>query len=278
MILSNFWADFYTKYFAYGEYQRNLIANLSTTWGVFSKYHIILLVLLFASFIIFTILTRKASSSELEKYQKRISIVMLVLEIIRTIWLQVYKDEIYFQQDNLLRYDYCNQVCIFLPILCLLGVKALYPFMAGVAFWGGAGVMLYPLNIFRFYGDWHFMPIQSMISHGLMLLSAINLTRLRIIDMKRDFLISTTGFVIMSSFCLFYNGERGENFMAFKDSSGLPIVALMPHPINIIAIMSIIILGLFVYLNVAKEFEDKFLCYDLKKRNINDIQESDTTL
>ena len=66
--------------------------------------------------------------------------------------------------------------------------------------------------------------------------------------------------------------------MAFKDSSGLPIVALMPHPINIIAIMSIIILGLFVYLNVAKEFEDKFLCYDLKKRNINDIQESDTTL
>jgi len=278
MILTNFWSDFYTKYIGYGEYQRGLIAGLNTTWGVFSKYHLILMISLLSGFVLFTYLTRNATSKNLEKYQKIVSIVMLVLEVFRTIWLQVYKDEIFFQQDNIIRYDYCNQVCLFLPILCLLGVKELYPFMAAVAFWGGGAVMLYPLNIFRFYGGWHIMPIQSMISHGLMFLSSINLTRIHKISLKHDFFISTIGFLMMAGFSLFYNAERGENFMAFKESSGVPIVALMPNPINKIAIISIVVLGIFLYLLVSKHFEQKFLCTDLKEKKSYDIQESDSTL
>ena len=264
MINTNFWQQFYIKYIAYGEYQ-NFTSDLPTTFGVFSKEHFISTFLGILFIILFCYKTKDFSSKRLLKHQKIISIIMLVLEIFRMIWLRIYRPYLY-----ILRFDYCNQVCLFLPICVLLNLKQLFPFLACVSFLGGGGVLVYPLHVFSDYGGFHIMSIQSMISHTLMVLSAINIARMFIVDLKKNFILSTFCFALMCVIAYVASIIRDINYLAMLSPEGLPFIKNIKAPFHIIFVVGIIDFGLFCCLFLISKIETKILCPDLKEKYLEE--------
>ncbi len=259
MTNSNFWYNFYIKYIAYGDYQREITKDIPNTFGVFSKYHFISSFLGILFIIVFCKLTWKFSSKQLFKHQKRISLVMLFLEIFRMTWLKLYRPDVY-----VLRFDYCNQVCLFLPICILLNLKVLFPFLASVSFLGGGGVLVYPLHVFSDYAGFHIMSIQSMISHTLMVLSAINLSRMITINLKKDTLISFGCFILMLVVALIGSLVRNVNYMALLSPDGLPLINHIKAPYHIPFVAGIIMFGLYLYLLLSSKLENKIHCVDIE--------------
>jgi len=286
MSFTEFWQNFYNKYIGYGQYQDEITKHntLPPNWGVFSKYHIIMSLIMIAFIVYFTYRTRKYTSKELNKAQKKIAIVMLLLELFRTIMFQIFHIGSSSGYTYLLRFDYCNQVCLFMPIFVLLNTQTLFPFLAAVSFWGGVGVLCYPSNVWAGYGGWHILPIQSMVSHGLMVLSSINLARMFKVDLKHNFIQSAIGFGIMASISAFFGYTRKENYMAVLDPTGLPAIQHIPSPGHYFTLIAIIELGLFLFLLMFKYLDKYVLCVDLKdeyygkETTTNELQKSNITL
>ena len=261
MTFSEFWQNFYIKYISYGIYQEELTKNQSATFGVFSKYHFISTSLGILFIILFFKLTKNFSSNRLMRHQKRISFIMLILEILRMIWFIVYRHDKYF-----IRFDYCNQVCLFMPILILFGAKNIYPFLSATAFLGGAGVLVYPLHVFSDYGGFHIMSIQSMISHTLMVLSSINLVRCHVTNTKKDFKQTYLLFFIMALISFTFSLIRNVNYMAMLSPEGLPLINKVPAPFHIIFVIGAIDLGFYLFFLVEKKVEKYLLCPDIKEK------------
>lgn len=261
MSFTEFWKEFYIKYIAYGDYQRELTNNLPTTYGVGTKYHFILSGMMLIFIVWFCFRTRHNSYNELYKKQKKISAFMLIVELLRMVYMLIYRPEVYAW-----RFDYCNQVCLFMPILILCGFKASFPFLMAVAFWGGTGVMLYPLWVFRDYGGFHLITVQSMISHGLMVLSSLNLARLHKVDIHTDFRTATFGFLCMATISFAMGAIRNENYMALFDPKGLPVLKYLSYPWHIPFVLGIIILGIFLILLLYKKLDKYILVFDLREK------------
>lgn len=267
----NFWEEIYKKYIGYGEYQKN--TNMNRFGGVFSPYHIIISALLIAFIIIFTKKTLKCSQSELYKHQRVISWVMLAFEAFRFIWYRIFQGFWYF------KYDLCNLICLFMPIFVLNKSRKTALMWAAVAFYGGSAVLLYPYGIFSAFNGLHIITIQSMISHGLMVLTSINLVRMYKINFKKDLIASFIGYGILALISLVMCFVNNANYMALRDPTGIPVVNHLPFPLSTIAIISIIYLGIYLFLLVLKTYQEKFLCFDLRKEDIkHDLQESNTTI
>ncbi len=267
----NFWEEFYKKYIGYGEYQTN--SNMNRFGGVFSPYHIIISTILILFIIIFTKKTWKNTQSELFKKQRVISWTMLVLEAFRFIWYRIFQGFWYF------KYDLCNLICLFMPIFVLNKNRNTSLMWAAVAFYGGGAVLLYPYGIFAAFNGVHIVTIQSMLSHGLMVLTSINLVRMYKIDFKKDLKYSFIGYGILALISFVMCFVNDANYMALRDPAGIPVVNHLPFPLSSIAIIGFIYLGIYLFLLVLKTYQEKFLCFDLRKEEINnDIQESNITI
>lgn len=260
----NFWEEFYKKFIGYGEYQKG--ENLNSFTGVFSWYHILISLILVAFIIFFTYKTRENTSSELNKKQRVISWVMLVLEAFRFIWYRVFQGFWYF------KYDLCNLICLFMPIFVLNNNRKSLMMWAAVAFYGGSAVLLYPYGIFAPFNGLHIITIQSLISHGLMVLTSINIVRMYKIDFKNDLIAGAIGYGILACISFVMCFVNDANYMALRDPAGIPVVNHLPFPLSSIAIIGFIYLGIYLFLLVVKTYQHKFLCFDLKEeKSSNEI-------
>ena len=158
------------------------------------------------------------------------------------IWFNIYRPDTYF-----IRFDWCNQVCLWMPVCILARFRKSYPFFMGAAFLGGMGVMLYPLWVFRDYGGFHLMSIQSMVSHGLMVLFSILLMRMYHIKGRfREITLSVCiGFTIMALVALMFSLIRNINYMAMLSPKGLPIVHSIPAPFHLFVVLPAELFGFF---------------------------------
>ena len=267
----NFWEEIYKKYIGYGEYQKN--DNMDRFGGVFSPYHIVISLLFVSFIIIFTYKTRKYTQSELFKKQRVISWVMLAFEAFRFIWYRIFQGFWYF------KYDLCNLICLFMPIFVLNKSRKSLLMWASVAFYGGTAVLLYPYGIFAAFNGVHIITIQSMISHGLMVLTSINLVRMYKIEFKKDLIASFIGYGILATISFVMCFVNDANYMALRDPQGIPVVNHLPFPISSFAIIGFIYLGIYLFLLVIKTYQEKFLCVDLKvEDNNHELQESNITI
>ncbi|MEG0379289.1 MAG: YwaF family protein, partial [Eubacterium sp.] len=155
---------FYDHYFA--------PQNVEPHNRIFSPEHLILSTLIFIFIIaIIVIQTKKQNQAFSKKLITVLAVIMLCLEIFRIGWQTYYHG---FDLRNI-RFDWCNQVCIALPLIVLFKWERAYPFIDVLAVMGGLMVLLYPLWVFYDYGGIHTMAVQSMVSHGLMVLIAVTM-------------------------------------------------------------------------------------------------------
>jgi hypothetical protein len=184
---------------------------------------------------------RKKGKKEYQKALDIISIIMLMLEVFRMLWVIIFRSG----EVHLIRFDWCNQVCLLMPIAILLRLDYYIPFYKGAAFWGGMGVLAYPLWVFYDYGGIHIMAIQSMISHGLMVLvSFLLILSKESAGIKKEWTRILTGFMMMVAIAAIGSSITGDNYMALRSAERLPLVRFIPHPYYLLFMLGIEFIGL----------------------------------
>ncbi|MDO4289377.1 MAG: YwaF family protein [Eubacterium sp.] len=211
---------FYENYFA--------PQNVAPDNKIFSPEHVLLssLIALGIAFVMHWQIIRKDRG-----FSRRLVVVlaavMLGLEIFRIGWHTYY----YGLDLRNIRFDWCNQICLALPVIVLFNLKGAYPYVDILAIMGGLAVLIYPLWVFYDYGGIHVMAIQSMISHGLMVLIALTLPFSS--DYRpeaRYFYKPVIGLIIIAAVALVMSRLLGENYLLMRDAKGLPVIGDIPFP------------------------------------------------
>jgi len=207
-------------------YQR-FIAPQNTTGDqmLFSWTHIILSYLVFLG--ISSVYRHEKSIEDkghLAKTLRNLAVLMLGLEAIRILWLTAYNG---ISLKNI-RFDWCNQICLLLPMAILTHRETLCLSLYGLSFMGGFAVLLFPLWVFTDYGGVHLMSLQSMTSHGLMVLCALLVNLLN--EQSLNVLQSLKGFAIIALIARIMSRLLNVNYLLMLDGSGFPIIGKMPFP------------------------------------------------
>lgn len=195
---------------------------------IFSPEHLVISALIFI-FIIVTIIVqkRKQNQSFSRKLIMVLAAVMLGLEIFRIGWETYYNG---FDLRNI-RFDWCNQVCIALPLIVLFKWERAYPFIDVLAVMGGLMVLLYPLWVFYDYGGIHTMAVQSMVSHGLMVLIAITMSfSANYRPAVRKVWKPLVGLSIIAIIAFIMSHVLGDNYLLMLGAHDVPIIENIPYP------------------------------------------------
>lgn len=185
-----------------------------------------------------------------------LAVLMLGLEIFRIGWHTYYYG---FDLRNI-RFDWCNQVCLALPVIVLLGLKRAYPYIDTLAIMGGLAVLIYPLWVFYDYGGLHVMAVQSMISHGLMVLIALSMPFSS--DYRPEaskFWKPVLGLCIIAAVALVMSRLLGENYLLMRDAQGLPVIGDIPFPWYWIVVAPLFLGAIRLVTRAAERFDDHFL-------------------
>jgi hypothetical protein len=205
---------------------------------IFTWEHFLMtfLVLLLYS-LLFVFVFKKKSDVNKTKFVNLMCWIMLGVELFRVCWNMILRYESgYNLLENFLmaeRFDLCNQVTIFLPIIFLTKSKKFYSSIVCLALLGGVTILLYPKWVFHDYAGLHLMSILSMFSHGLMVFISILIINLKLVEYKqKNWYIVLSGLVIiiLISICmsLILDGPR-TNFLETKVST-LPVFKEIPWP------------------------------------------------
>lgn len=197
---------------------------------VFSLTHIIISTILFALvFCIFYSVVKKRNQEYSNKVLQACAWTMLLLEIFRIGW------NTYFHGLSItnFRFDFCNQICMFLPFMVILGNKKVYPYIELLSIVGGLVVLIYPLWVFYDYAGFHIMALQSMTSHALMLICGLVMPFASgyipsAKDSARD---SVIGFSIILVIAFIMSQVTGVNYLLMKGADGVPIIQYIPFPL-----------------------------------------------
>ncbi|MEG0496000.1 MAG: YwaF family protein [Eubacterium sp.] len=211
---------FYEHYFA--------PQNVPPQNRLFTPEHIILsTMILFFIALTLIIQTKKKNRRFSTRLLTILATIMITFEIFRIGWRTFYFG---FDLRNI-RFDWCNQICIALPLIVLFKWEKVYPFIDVLAVMGGLSVIIYPLWVFYDYGGIHTMAIQSMLSHGLMVLIPLSMpfaTDYRPNLKKVWKPIVGCGVICIVAFIMSY--ALKVNYFLMLGAHEVPILSLIPYP------------------------------------------------
>ncbi|WP_243129333.1 YwaF family protein [Eubacterium maltosivorans] len=211
---------FYEHYFA--------PQNVEPHNRIFSPEHLILSSLLMIFIVVVMVIqTKKHDRGFSQKLIRVLAAVMLALEIFRISWRTYYFG---FDLRNI-RFDWCNQVCIALPLIVLFKWEKAYPYIDVLAVMGGLMVLIYPLWVFYDYGGIHTMAVQSMVSHGLMVLIALTMPFAA--DYRpevRKAWKPIIGLSIIAVIAFIMSHALNENYLLMLGAHGVPVIDQIPYP------------------------------------------------
>jgi hypothetical protein len=222
---------------------------------VFSQAHIVLTTLIVCGIVtIMAIQKRKQNPYFSQRILKVLGVLMLLLELFRMAWRAYY----YGMHWTILRFDWCNQICMVLPFIAMFRLEKLYPYIDVAAFLGGAAVLIYPLWVFYDYTGIHVMSIQSMVSHGLMVTIALSMPMSstrgyhRSLRQMRKQLIGMSGILAVAFWAsIIFN----TNYLLMRNARGIPVIGSMPAPYYWLIVLPILILGMDFATRLLRRFD-----------------------
>lgn len=196
---------------------------------VFTKEHLVLSGLVIT--IILMVLYSQRKKGDVRYSQKVLRVLgalMFSLELFRIAWRVFY----YGLNTTIIRFDWCNQVCMVLPFIAMFRTEKLYPFIDVQALIGGMGVLIYPLWVFYDYAGIHTLAVQSMISHGLMVLISLTLPMASetYVRNTKNYPKSIFGLLIILSIAFIASHLTGQNYLIMLSADGIPVLQNMAYP------------------------------------------------
>ena len=213
----------------------------------------ILSLIVIAVISIILIRANKINKEKQEKLIKSLAIFMLVLEVLRIIWWLIYRDHNF----KAIRFDWCNQVCLFMPFIVLFKIKKGYDVAIPMGLIGGIAVLIYPLWVFYDYGGLHLLSIQSMLSHGSMVVIPLLMIKSGVfkpeIENIKNAIIGLT-FVLVLAFIMSH--VRDVNYLTMLRADGIPLIGKIKEPYHLFFTIPysyyaiiLVYLGIYFYIN-----------------------------
>lgn len=220
---------------------------------IFSKEHIIISTIIFA--LIYLIMRWQKRQNDQVASQKLLTFLgclMLSLEIFRVCWRTYYFG---FSLSNF-RFDWCNQICMVLPYIAIFRIEKAYPYIDVLSFIGGVFVLFYPLWVFYDYAGIHTMAVQSMISHGLMVLIPLTMPMASYgyhpdeEKLKKPVI----GLCLMLLVAFIMSNALGQNYILMKKADGIPVLHRIPYPYYWIFAGPGMVLGIYYFIKLERLF------------------------
>ncbi len=190
--------------------------------------------------------------------------VMIALEVFRIVWLTfMYHDYDFISFLKNVRFDWCNQICLVMPVLVLLKKEKTYDYLSPLAIIGGLGVLIYPVFVFYDYGGMHLLAVQSMISHGLMVLIGflMPLSSDYNPDIKKLWKPSAAVLGMAVVACIMSH-VLNVNYMLMLRADGIPLLSSIPNPwyffILVPVVAGIIALVVYVMQKITEKIKPSF--------------------
>ncbi len=252
------WKEFYEKYIAQ--------PDVEPQSRLFSPEHIFLSAIIITAIVLSLVyIIRKRINTY--KLLRILAVVMLSLEAFRFLWKIIYRGLTW----DVVRFDWCNQVCLFMPIMILCNWKRGYDICFPMAFIGGFAVLLYPLTVFYDYAGIHIMAVQSMVSHGLMVFMALLLPLSgQFRPTLRCFKWGYPGFLVTAVVAFGMSFAHGQNYMSMLSAGGIPVLSLIPWPWYIPVFLAAVALGFFLVYKCGELAYGRYYA----KTDISDEKES----
>ena len=231
--------------------------NVEPQNRIFSPEHFFLsgIVLILIGIILYHAIC-KWNNAQLVRCIRVSAYVLLGLEVFRIIWKCVY----YGISFDVFRFDWCNQICMLTALAILFRWEAVYDVIFTMGLLGGLGVMIYPLWVFYDYAGIHLMSVQSMFSHGLIILIPLllplsygyqpSLKRLK---------YALIGLATVFGIAFVMSHIQNENYLIMLSAQGLPIISLIPYPYYIFVAYLCAAAGVALCLYVGSKLFPKIL-------------------
>lgn len=192
--------------------------------GMFTKGHIVLLVVMLIILSILLLLSRDMKKEKLEVLIKVCSIIVVALEIIKIVFNFKHG---YTWLDAWLPISYCS-IFIYALLLCSygkgIGKRMGESYIGGTAFVAGFVYLVFPSTSLMQYPMWHFLSIHSMLFHMLMMYLGFQYLKKMNIKLNRAtynyFLLLFAIFVILA---LIINQVTGSNLMLIREPYNIPL-------------------------------------------------------
>ena len=230
---------------------------------LFGWYHISMMILMVLIFIGLWFLGKKKFFIDKGRMLSLISILLLSLEVIRIINFIYANDYIWF---NAISFHLCSFGVYLMIIAGLLKKKVLFDIGSVPAVIGGLVAIIIPHGVLPWWNSFSFNPIQSYLSHMLMIFIVIYAIRINVWKPKlKNFwisIISIFSIVVIIHIINMYkfnNNLRPNNYFWTRYPDPLfPVINDWVFPYHIIFIMGLLMLfGLIFYLIYDKLINTK---------------------
>ena len=213
---------------------------------VFSPEHFLLtgLILLFIIWLVHKV-REKGDVTFTRQVVQQLGVIMGGLELFCICWRMHY----YGWTVENLRFDWCNQICIVLPVLAVSLCERAWPFVDSAAFLGGGVVLAYPLWVFYDYARLHIMSIQSMVSHGLMVAIALLLPSASLGGYRRDpwkMGKRLAGLACLLAIAFLTSHWLNQNYLIMLNADGIPVLEHLAWPYYWVLALPLMMLNLFL--------------------------------
>jgi len=225
-----------------------------------STYHLIMFLLCIFSFILLWIIGKKINNKN--KMLIAIAIILLVLESLRVINLLAISDVSFI---GALSFHLCSIGVYLMIIAGLFRKKWLFEIVILHALIGAPLAIIIPLGILPWYNQFSFLPMQSFLTHTILLFVIIYAWKYKFFDVsyKRFYipaisiLLSAVVAYVMSNVNLKYQTGGPINFFwtRYKDPLFEKYISL-PHPYYFLVILGLLyatgLLGFLILKNLEK--------------------------
>lgn len=217
------------------------------------RYHLEMMIIMLVLFIVIGLIGKKYKNKK--RFLSLIACVLLVLEILRFLCLYQGLDNTLLDSVTL---HMCTVAVIFTILTGFFQKQFFFDLMYILALTGGFTAIIIPFGILPWWNEFSFIPLQSNLSHMLMILFTFYAVKnkLFIIRTKRIY-IGATGLIVMAALIHQFNlyklsvsPSSFSNFFWTRYPDPLfPIINNLQFPYHIIILISLIIFsGLIFYM------------------------------
>jgi len=241
--------NFYDRFFAPQDIVRH---NMTFSW----QHYLLSMICFGIAYFVLRAHIKHQDQAFSQRLCNVLAFLMFSFEVFRISWLTYYYG---WHLENI-RFDWCNQVCFWLPLIVLFDAKALYPYIDLPALGGGLAVLIYPLWIFYDYGGIHVMSVQSMLSHGLMLTIALSLPFAG--NYKRQ--LKTVYKPLIGVLCLLVTAFvmsylLKTNYLIMRSAEGIPLISHIPWPYYWLVVLPFIVGLAYLITHFFEKWDQKWV-------------------
>ena len=240
-----------------------------------SRYHLEMMLVMGLLFVILWMIGKKVKNKK--NYLRFLSIILLGLEVIR---FYFFYGSLNYPLIDSITLHMCTVAVIFTIITGLLQSQLFFDFAYILAITGGVSAIVIPYGILPWWNEFSFIPLQSNVSHLIMLFFMVYAVKNNLFMVKvKRFYLAALGLIVMAGMIHCYNlfrisvspGSNSNFFWTRFPDPLFPIINHLEFPYHIIILIGLILIFGFIAYLIGEKVQSN---PSINKNNTSSLKKS----